>query len=388
MIIYLDESIVDQFERFTDRLDTNLFLIDSIIAADHFGKHAVFISHKLTDYLSKYFKDKHKKNGLRRIDSQTTQLAALARHVNIVLVVTADSGPANPPKCLEDKILLVKWGLLQESIFSSSTILLGENLDDCDFYKFIAKYYRAINKISGYTCRCNANLGGGSTIHTTYYNHVFIQHVLCLCLVDSDKHFDGPHAACGNTLHLLETVQRKNSTNPFSVLGKVLPLSVLEIENLIPLVVLKACFSSEACCRPGLSIVEKFIQSFPPDEHNPALYYDFKKGLRIKDCAKPITSDISKYWQKIFIILGDEIVTDYDEQDPQTLGKEIMDKYIRAGITNNKLLKRATDYMKEHYASDTACSELVLDEHLKELWINIGRTVFSWCCASPIRSGV
>lgn len=377
MVIYLDRSLSNVLTGDLEASERDWFLFSDLLSADYNADHSIFIDAQLTADILSHSPDPRQRRWLMHIDSRTTMLASLAAYVDHVLVLASgDLQSLRLPSCIDTKKVVVDWTVFERSMLSKS-ILLGENLDDCKFYSIIAKYYLSRNRINGYECACEHNGGGGNTTSLTYKNHVLSQHKLCLCIADSDKHFDSPSAPRGNTLSALIAVQRHIEHSNMRFLGKLIALPVLEAENLIPLSVLRCCFSKDCNCQQGLGILEQFSNFFPDDEHNPALFYDLKKGLRAKHCASSVNSETVRYWRQVFSDMGDEIVTDYDDTP---LPDEKKDCVIRAGISNNNLLRKVI----QHIDSPTLApnlSEIFVDGYLLELWDMIGRAIFTWSCA-------
>lgn len=368
--------------------EENILFVDQLLLADYHSRHAVFIDSNLTGMIEDSVSSNLKK-WLYHIDAQTTKLASLVSYVNKVFVITdGHSNQQALPSCLRNKAVFVSLMQLQEKSLSS-TVLLGENLDDCNFYQILALYYSRKNNILGYWCNCETENGGGSTTSQAFENMVYHNHRFCLCIADSDKHYAHPNAKKGTTICALNRVNKKIQNEGKGKFCGLLPLQVMEVENLIPYSLLERIFSHEAVCKEGLAILKSMVNTFPQDESNPALYYDLKKGLRIKDCAKCVHTPLAEYWRKVFENIQDEIVTQYDnysEEEYTALSKAEKDCCVRKGLQQQEILSKSVRYINDTYVQKESIQTLEPDEYLVKIWDNIGRTVFTWTCASSKHS--
>lgn len=387
MIIYLEKSIASQMTG--PHAESNILFIDQLLMADYRSDHAVFIDSKLTPIIKDQVSSNLKK-WLLHIDSQTTMLAALVPYVDRVFVVTDGHNDIQAlPICLREKAVFVSLTDFQKRDFTS-TVLLGENLDDCEFYKLLALYYEKKHKIAGFWCHCETENGGGSTTHQAYTNTVSNNNKFCLCIVDSDMHYAGKQVAKGQTFHALNKADKKIEKQGNGTFCSLLPLQVMEVENLIPYTLLEQIFSSEPVCKDGLKILKSMVDTFPQDESNPVLFYDLKKGLRVKDCAKCVHTDLANYWRKVFDLINDATVTPYDSYDEEAfeaLEKHKKEACIKKGLQQTEILPKSVRYITENYSDPRQIESLPVDKYLVTIWEKIGLAIFSWTCAAPRHSG-
>lgn len=387
MIIYLEKSIASQMTG--PHAESNILFIDQLLMADYRSNHAVFIDSKLTPIIKDQVSS-NLKNWLLHIDSQTTMLAALVPYVDRVFVVTDGHHDIQAlPTCLREKAVFVSLTDFQRRDFTP-TVLLGENLDDCEFYKLLALYYEKKHKIAGFWCHCETENGGGSTTYQAYTNTVSNNNKFCLCIVDSDMHYVGKQVAKGQTFNALNRADKKIKRQGNGIFCSLLPLQVMEVENLIPYTLLEQIFSSEPACKDGLIILKSMVDTFPQDESNPVLFYDFKNGLRVKDCAKCVHTDLANYWRKIFDLINDGIVTPYDSYDEESfgaLGEKEQEACIKKGLQGKGILAKSISYIVKNYSAPGHIESLPIDEYLVTIWEKIGIAIFSWTCAAPRHSG-
>lgn len=378
MIIYLDKSLKTQLVG--PNLEDSALFLDRLLMADYRSNHAVFIDSQLTEYASDIVSS-NLKRWLIHIDQQTTKLAALVLYVNKVFVITDGSADTQTlPHCLRDKAVFISFEDIKKRNLSM-TVLLGENLDDCRFYMQMTRYYETKHGIKGYTCRCETVNGGGSTTYLSYENAVCNNHRFTLCIADSDKHYADASAPEGQTLRELRRTNRKIYDLGNHVLCELLPLAVMEAENLIPYSLLKQVFSSEPVCKEGLEILETMVTTFSDDSGlSPVLFYDLKKGLRVKDCAKCVHKAIANYWRTVFQQMEDDISTQYDDYSDEkyeALSKEEKEKTVRSGLQQREILHKVVKYLE----TDENLNLLQIDLYLVDLWESIGMVVFTWTCA-------
>ena len=115
--------------------------------------------------------------------------------------------------------------------------LLTENLDDGDFYSFIAKYYCKERGIPQQRISFHRENGGGSTTFRVLEKCVSKEKMPTLCLADSDRKYGVtekyPDLPEGDTLASIKKVSeswQKGDAPPHDLVG----LDVHEAENLIP----------------------------------------------------------------------------------------------------------------------------------------------------------
>jgi hypothetical protein len=378
LIIYLDKSIKTQLVGPNSK-DSVLFF-DELLMADYRSNHVVFIDSELAEYASDIVSS-NLKGWLTHIDQQTTKLAALVLYVKKVLVITDGSSDTQTlPCCLQDKAVFISFGEIKKRNISQ-TILLCENLDDCKFYMQMTRYYEKKHKIRSYTHRCETVNGGGSTTYLSYENAVCNNGRFTLCIADSDKHYADTSAPEGQTLKELRRTNRIIQESGKDTICELLPLTVMEAENLIPYSLLEQIFLSEPVCKEGLETLKTMVTTFSDDSsHSPVLFYDLKKGLRIKDCAKCVHKEIANYWRNVFQRMGDDISTQYDDYSNEryeALSKEEKEKTVRSGLQQHEILQKVVKYLE----TDENLNLMQIDLYLVDLWESIGMVVFTWTCA-------
>lgn len=310
-----------------------------------------------------------------------TQQGAILRGIPQIFVLTCngeDSIETLPPYIREKSVFIS----LEDAVFwnlNGGCSLVGENFDDCAFYKLVGEKYCESNKLKGLKICFTFENGGGNTTHKALTNCVQQKAVPTLCIVDSDQKYGlfGPcqdTPSLGDTLHLAEKASKKLNGFPHAVPHRLFPLYVHEVENLIPLSVLSNLQSQLPAIASGLSVLERLKQL---DEGKPILYYDFKHGIRY-DADTPKC----RYWAKIAEALGETFLPIPEEEltPAQKSGKEkIPASPPFHPVSNNRLLEKAIKWI--------AYNPFELEHHLAGIWDELGSVILTWGCAMLPSSG-
>lgn len=260
--------------------------------------------------------------------------------------------------------------------------LLMENLEDGNFYHFIARHYCWNQNIPIRRIHFHSELGGGNTICDVLKKCVSKEKTPVLCLVDSDrkhgvtKSFPNPPAT-GGTLDRAQKVSDELSGMDGLPPHCLFALHVHEIENLIPLQLMEALKPTPAM-HPGLAIASRLRQVRGGE---PLLYYDFKKGFPyIK--GKPGRA----YWGEILQELGgDEASMPAGVKlKPGTYQPELL---FFPPLSCN-LLRNVLGHIQAAEQNHEPIHEtLRVDDYLKAIWDDVGIQMLTWGYASePMRA--
>jgi len=133
----------------------------------------------------------------------------------------------------EDKeIIELSIDYIQEFEILNKTKIIAENQKEIEFYLYISKLYKNDKRFSAIPSKYSPLMGGGDTTAKVYDTEQNNKNSFCICFADKDIKY--PNCKVGATLKKLQDVD--NKTNP---LCKLIPIDVREIENLIPLKLLK-----------------------------------------------------------------------------------------------------------------------------------------------------
>lgn len=354
MMIYIDKTIGEHFLN-TGFNDDELLLF-SDLASSHKKGDCVLTGdletiETLMEVLGGF-------NGsiYRKIRNHHTEIRTLAEKIELVLVLSYNEIPVVPNFIIE-KAIVIKIPDAINYRLSEQCTLLAENLNDCKFYRLLAEKYMCTQNIKGAQISFRYEPGGGNTINKVFEKCVTQDKNLILCIVDSDIRYwktkNYPQEpAKGDTAKLLIRTYDNIAKSLSPVLYELYCLPVHEVENLIPLSVLEiVCNKSYPCMNEGIKFLQKLINC---DCGQAVLFYDFKFGKE-----KFLDAPCLEYWNEISAEIS-------DDSFPK-LGEKILEKTI--------------------VVLQDECLSLTLDTYLVQIWLTIGRKVFSWGCANkPIRT--
>lgn len=290
----------------------------------------------------------------KRVRNHYTQMRSIITLVETMIVLSYDDQP-DVPSFIAHKYILIKMNEASNVNLSTSCVLIGENLDDCKFYKLIASWYTKRQNIKGVSISFCDEQGGGATTNKVFENCVLINHTPSLCIVDTDVKFGKTvkypqDPALGDTAKKALATYKTLQQNGVVPIFDLLCIPVHEVENLIP-----ASIIVELSSAP--QDMEKYLKDLLTiDNGKPILYYDFKEG------DKKLKKDQAiEYWYEI---------------------SEKTGNYSFPCACQN-VLPKAVELLQKHGENGlqrlyTVC----VDSYLISFWSSIGKKVFSWGCAS------
>lgn len=330
----------------------------------------------ITQNIYQVIKNRHLENG-----------AAMSA-VQCVFVLTYQENPSlvSLPEILQDEgkcyFIHIPTALHEKWRLSAACCLLTENLDDIEFYLFMAKYYCLKRHIPHQRIGFHRENGGGNTICDVFKKCIVLDKVPVLCLVDSDRKHGATKAypnspAIGNTLDRVQKTAERLAAHEVCPPHHLSPLHVHEIENLIPSQLL------QRLCRTllpdMLPRMDRVMQLQTVKGGEPLLYYDYKEGFPyIKNAPQ------RAYWEEVLLDLGGEPLSMPPQGKPER-GTYSPDTLFFPPL-NNKLL----DYILEiinSSESDTILKTLRIDDYLKSIWEDVGTQMLTWGYVNePIRA--
>lgn len=253
--------------------------------------------------------------------------------------------------------------------------LLTENLLDADFYRHFAVAYQKNNRIDVCAFRISfySLQGGGATTGQVFLYECRLGQHLCLAILDSDKKWPN-FSGYGPTAH--EFINDYNeylvdNSSPLACHYYVME-EVNEIENLIPIVVLKVHSSSKQ-----KSFIDHNLSAMP--------WFDIKKGFDYRSLYDK--QDAFDEWKKLFLsnpdwnLLESLKMTSKDSDDFLSKVKDAKFNSFIDGwgspILDNVLYPKGQ--YKNKYSLKNVNLNILTPEQRKE-WLVIGSLVFNWCC--------
>lgn len=248
-------------------------------------------------------------------------------------------------------------------------VLLTENLDDAKAYEHAARQYQVSIGMRGQVTLEKAG-GGGSTTPECFENHACTEKQWCLCVTDSDR-------LCP-TGHMDVTARKCNEiAEKDSIVASHIDLITREVENILPI-----AFLAEAIPPTHQALWDWHMDMFcrlRPDAHS---YCDIKKGTSFRDILSyPANTPTRVYW--------DSVVTDLMRATALTsecldLTECLRDEaglcqcYVAHGF-GGKVLESVVAQLDSRSAHQS--EKLTRRDPNRQLWMDIGRSIFEWGCA-------
>lgn len=260
-------------------------------------------------------------------------------------------------------LLNIEAGSLKD--FTAYPLLLAENEEDIEFYKFVGQYFVKKNNLGTLNINFEGKNGGGSTISNVLDRIISEKNRMCLCIVDSDRKYE--NASPGDTMQRVINVTK----NTFQDYFEVLLLEMHEIENLISLSVLQKVVDEKNLEKQGL-LFYKYLVEYNNTLNSPVFYFDLKKGILKSSFILEKGADDEKqkkyrkkesyrqYWRKYIEEYGIKI----DEDSNRVLVSGICEKVLR--------------YSMEYFYNNVNLIEV--EEPIQQIWEKIGEKVYCWGC--------
>lgn len=359
MLFKIDESCLSAI----DRNDENaICALSSLALSRKYGHNVIFADRMvLENLINKNCFERPICNIFKKIFINS-ELKLYWKNINRYVVIV-DEIKGDRLSIVEDKeeYKIALNELKSQTIFGK-TILLTENIDDAKIYYIISKYYRNCNRINKFDTQFDEQMGGGGTIAKVLESISNKKENHCLCIVDSDKKF--PEATCGDTMAKTQAFARNKEQH----LWKLCCLDVHEIENLIPI----KWIEKVTMDIPNIENCTNFINHLFEKKDESIYYFDMKEGIKSDKfiCSNKDDPSAKKKYNKAenFRRYWRQHLDSYNINIDNVSGE-----YIIPG-TCKKLLEKI---IKEY--GDEICFEEI-EDHLKEKWLDIGITVFSWGC--------
>lgn len=385
-IYFIDRSIEEEFSARTLKMEEEVFFQDLATA---YRRGDCYLCGDLASLdvlcrcqtgiaqnIYQVIKNRHLENG------------AAMNAVQRVFVLTYREEPslASLPEILQNEskccFIHIPTAICENWRLSAECCLLTENLDDIEFYLFMAKYYCLKRQIPHQRIGFHRENGGGNTTCDVLGKCVVQDKVPVLCLVDSDRKHGASKAypngpAIGDTLNRVQKMAKWLAAHNVCPPYHMFPLHVHEIENLIPTQLLrKLCQESLPDMRPRLERVVE-LQNVRGGE--PLLYYDYKEGFPyIKNAPQ------RSYWEEVLLELGGE-PSSMPPQDKPERGTYCPDALFFPPL-NGKLLDHTLKTIKSA-EGDMILKTLRIDDYLKSIWDDVGTQMLTWGYVNdPIRA--
>lgn len=368
MLVWLDESVL------TADLASNQSachgiteLFNAVYRGDHFvlGRRATLRQLAQNESLSSATR-----SVIATTESNFAQFGRLIEVFSRKLTVTYGKSHGIK-RCEADQ-----WEISLDQVASDAvnkSVLLAENLRDCDVYKYAAEHYRISESLAPCAIKIELSGGGGSTTPDALQNLTVNEHRWCLCITDSDRF--SPH----DGLSLNAQKCREIADDGLFVV-KHINLLVREIENLIPLGLLEQAMPHEHA--DAWSWHRDQLMGVCPDIHD---YCDLKEGTSLaKILREPEGSPRREFWTIHVSTLRLASLVALPCEDANQCGEP--DKACSCMVTNGfgkVLLKSVIAHLKN--CSPHSSLKNIANDPKRDEWLSMGREVLDWACAPPDR---
>ncbi len=282
------------------------------------------------------------------------------------------------------KIIYLSIDYIQNFDLLNKTKILAENQGEIDFYIFISNLYKNKNGFKHISLNYNLLMGGGDTTAPVFKTEITQKQSFCLCFADKDIEY--PNCKIGSTLKKIEIENEKSTP-----LCELLAIDVNEIENLIPLKLLKkACLDTNH--KKGYEFVEKMKEA-DLDEY--IKYLDFKKGISLKKFVELKNIKYLQFLKEIIIKTDLLSETNFDEYrkfietELNNSFKKIKEKkskneHIVDFFNNTNLIYGMGDKLLNRIINGNLNDEIIKESDLLQFqlkeWIKIGEYITFWTC--------
>jgi hypothetical protein len=285
MLLRIDNSILAN-QNINDLSNEVLTTLELLALARREGKHAVIGERETLKQLSEctqlskltrevYFKLYNDFTKFR------TYISSVTQYIEIV-------SPCIEPNLFSSNnkiIIRISPKFIQDSESLQKTLLLCENINDCELYEFIAKTCRLWRNENFYLS-CERRGGGGNTISNEYVNVQNNSKRLCLCIVDSDR--IAPEGKLGLTASKI-----KAESNPNCIRTNLFILDIRELENLIPNVFLEKIYLVGKDKQKAVTIFNEIQDSLASEIK---FFLDVKQGSSMKEIISSGNPNVKSFW--------------------------------------------------------------------------------------------
>lgn len=279
MLFCLADSLVDGLASGDRAHDATVHALQELASARHDGCHAIYGSAFVLDAAASCIDlSAEARSVYRNIRTNLAPLKSLYDFVKRVVEIVLPSSrlevrdEGNGRRVFKLPADLVTLPLLRP------TVLMSENLIDARVYRDMTEaYLYRIRVRGGSRLRAETRGGGGSQIYAEYGSLKGSRESLCVCVVDSDRHY--PDCKMGDTAAKV-VAEDERQTWPLS---ELLVLPVHEVENLIPTAIYQECAQGN----PQRTRAVQSLQAIEKSQYAEHRFYlDIKNGLRLRDIVR------------------------------------------------------------------------------------------------------
>lgn len=267
MLIYFNRDVIKKFEeeRYSE---LELEYLERVVASHINSQHYMFSDRKSLNFLSNFEElSSTARKYFNKLEFQYTTIASYIKKIKTKISVVDKESYFE--KDANDNS--VKFNVSLDYFANPRTLdctkLITENMDDCNFYKEVVKYYPNQFPSMLFNYSIESNDGNGNGITKSYLDKVENNNCV-IAIVDSDRKY--PNDDLGKTAKNLWEVFKANSDD---YIAKYIELSLHEKENLVP-------YHFYKVLNIGNNTLEKLdILSKEKKFEDVFYHFDFKEGI-------------------------------------------------------------------------------------------------------------
>ena len=278
--------------------------------------------------------------------------------------VVADTMPETQRIEGDKTIFSISYLVLQDSVSTQKCALIGEDYNDCTFYKYVLSWYK---RYEGHNIKCDFHdePGGGDRMEVKVAE--FAHHYKpAFALVDTDDKYEGQ-------IHIKETTRQKceKAARHHKCMFFLEILPVHEVENLVPLNYIDKLDWNEnnRYKKAGLDYLRN-------NAHTESIikYFDFKKGIHYKDIRDDY--QFRRYAERCFslnldiskdISFGSYLAGMHDDAD--VVYPSVRENALKQVL---EMMRKDEDFIRKYPPE--------LLDFQNETWNKIGKMMLSWGC--------
>ena len=367
MLLYLSDCIIEKIDR-AGLSNDEQWSLNVIADCVRRGYHLVSGNRPVFDKLAALDgMDAKVSEIFRSLGNRSAQFRNIFQSMSVYVNVCINEGDYSFEEVDGVTRINVPLGLFAIREYAQPSILLMEHYNDMRIYSGVLDWYRSKYFGGGFSYnfeRCNGN--GGNTCHV-FENLQSNNRRLTLCVTDSDKW--SPDDGLGGTAKDVNDIN-----NPSIAVVEHLMLEVRELENLIPLSVLKVVKARSRSNGIADELLSAFEQLIDEGRQDSLLYWDYKKGVICKKITK--SEAVLGFWDDIYSIAKSNF--------RRSCSRDVcVDGSCDKAIFPSWPLQSETSTYIE---AESISYDDVTDRYLYPILDQLGRVLFSWGVTSGQRS--
>lgn len=357
MIIKIDNSVFDSYFAHEDR-DKFYELIEEACKKRRQGKHFIYTEKKnILRILDDDELSGIQKSTLKTVNKELTafneELLQTCKIINVI-----NSKYCNVDDFKNEILLDLNRQEFTNDIIPLATLVLENSNDNLVFSK-IASFVLKKKNLSNFFTNYHVVLGGGNTMIAECSNFL-MTNPLTFAICDSDK--KSPECEIGDTAKgVMKVFEKFNKSEHY------FQLNVHEVENLLPLCILKET------ARPEQLPAVKFLEHSAKVQPECYKYYDLKEGFKYNQIWATAEDSVSSYWKGLY--------EQYAESNRMCYSETYLDG-AKLNQSNNVIFNRLSSMLPHAIDKISFFNKEELEPQvLENTWYEVGEKLISWFLA-------